>query len=220
MSMSKRTVKYILMLLGMIILLAVYFLVYTEITAKTDALNSEISTLNNRLDQLNSHNEKVPSYKSAIEENRVIINDTLSRYYSANTPEDFIMFATDLEETVKITISTLSFSEPELIYSMMGVKETSDYTVPAEPLRLDGYKVSSVMDGSMNYEQMKTTLEFIYSQPDVTTLDSLNFNYDSSTGLILGSFAIDKYFITGRDIQEHQAVVPYTDFGKSVLVGS
>jgi hypothetical protein len=102
----------------------------------------------------------------------------------------------------------------------MGVKDSGDYTATAEPVTLTGYKISSTMDGTMNYSQMKAALDFIYDQPDVTKLDSLNLNYDSSTGLIFGSFVLDKYYITGRDIEAHQAAVPYTDIGKSVLIGS
>lgn len=220
MSMSKSTVKYVLMFLGLIIFLAAYLLVYMDFTDKTEALDTEISTLNNRLEQLEGYNAKIPDYKKAIEENKLFISETLSKYYSIDTPEDFIMFATALEDKEQLEINTLSFTEPALIYGIMAVKDTDDYTVPAETTTLMGYKVSSTMGGSMSYRQMKSALDFIYSQKDVTRLDSLNLNYDSSTGLILGSFLIDKYFITGRDIQEHQAVVPYTDLGKSVLIGS
>lgn len=220
MSMSKSTVKYVLMILGIIIFLAVYFLVYMDLTDKTDALNTEIATLNTRLDQLNGYNDKAASLKSSIDENKTIISDALVKYYSAETPEDFIMFATALEETLEADISTLSFKEPEPVYTLRGVKDSGDYTVPAEPMMLTGYRLSSTLDGTMTYPQMKAALDFISAQPDVTKLDSLNLNYDSATGLIFGSFAIDKYYITGRDIQAHQAVVPYTDIGKSVLIGS
>jgi hypothetical protein len=99
------------------------------------------------------------------------------------------------------------------------VKDNGDYTVPVQTATLTSLKISSTLDGTMDYSQMKKALDFIYSQKDVTKLDSLNMNYDSSTGLILGSFVLDKYYITGRDIQEHQAVVPYTDLGKNVLIG-
>lgn len=220
MSMSKNTVKYVLMVLGIMILLATYILVFTDYSDKTDALNTEIAALNNRLDQLGGYNANSSAYKNSIEENKLSINDTLGKYYSIDTPEDFIMFATALEDTYDLDINGLSFTEPAPVYSIMGIKDTNDYTIPLEAMPLTGYKISSTIDGLMNYSQMKSALDFVYSQKDVTTLDSLNMNFDSSTGLILGSFVINKYYITGRDIQEHQAVVPYTDIGKSILIGS
>jgi hypothetical protein len=54
----------------------------------------------------------------------------------------------------------------------------------------------------------------------VTKLNRLDLSYDSATGYINGVFVLDKYYITGRDIPAHQAVIPYADFGKSVLIGS
>jgi hypothetical protein len=217
--MTKNTVKYALMFLGILILLAAYFVVYMDYTEKTDALNAEIATLNDRLGQLKGYHEKVDAYKSSIEENKAFVNETLGKYYSNETPEDFIMFATDMEGTLGVDISAISFSQPEPVYVITAVKDNGDYTVPTESMPLTSFRLSSTLDGTMTYSQMKQALDFILSQKDVTRLDSLNMNYDSSTGLILGSFVLDKYYITGRDIQEHQAVVPYTDLGKNVLIG-
>lgn len=220
MTMSKKTVKYMLMVLGLIIFLAGYFLVFIDYSDKTDALDTEIAALNTRLDQLNGYNAKAEEYIRSIDENKAIVSDALGKYYSDETPEDFIMLATALEDTLGADISTLSFTQPATIYSITGVKPSDDYKVPAEPVTLKAFKISSTLDGTMNYLQMKRALDFINAQPDVTKLDNLNLNYDSATGLILGSFTIDKYYITGRDIQAHQAVVPYNDIGKSVLIGS
>jgi hypothetical protein len=220
MSMTKNTVKYVLIFIGLLIFLAAYLFVYMDYSDKTEALNKEITTLNDRLDQLNGYHEQIPAYESSIVENKAFIDETLGRYYSNETPEDFIMFATDMEGTLSLDINALSFTQPQPFCSITAVKDTGDYTVPVGAATLTGYKISSTIDGTMTYSQMKSALKFIYSQIDTTKLDSLNMNYDSSTGLILGSFVIDKYFIAGRDIQEHQATVPYNDLGKDVLIGS
>ena len=49
----------------------------------------------------------------------------LSRYYSAETPEDFIMLAVDMENTLGVDISALSFSQPEPLLTLTGVTETA-----------------------------------------------------------------------------------------------
>lgn len=218
--MSKKSVKYVLIIIGLLIFLATYFLVFIDFSDKTDALNTEITALNQKLDQVNGYFAEIATYKSSIEEDKLAVNSTLSKYNSVDTPEDFIMFAIDLEDKKELDVNALSFTKPTPIYTIMAVKDTDDYTVPLEPTLLTGYKVSSTMSSSMNYDQMKAALDFIYSQKTVTVLDSLSINFDSATGLILGNMIIDKYFVTGRDIQAHQAVVPYTDIGKSVLIGS
>jgi hypothetical protein len=218
--MSKKTAKYILIFLGLIIFLAAYVFVYVDYTDRTDALNKETATLNSRLDQLSAYHAQIPAYEKGIEENKAFIAAALDRYYSVETPEDFIMFATDMENALGAKITMLSFNQPELFYGVTGVKDTDDYTVPAATAALTSYKLSSAMNGIMDYSQMKAALDYINAQRDVTKLNSLNMSFDSSTGLILCGFAIDKYYITGRDIQEHQAVIPSTELGKNALMGS
>ncbi len=220
MSLTKKTVKYILSFLGILIFLAAYILVYTDYTAKTDVLNEEIAELSSRYEELSARHAQIPAYEKSIEENKVFIDKTLSKYYSAETPEDFIMFATDMENTLGVKITGLSFAQPIPVSSVSALKDTGDYTEPPQKITLTGLKLTSTIDGTMNYSQMKSALDFIYAQPDVTKLDSMNLNYDSSTGLILSNFVLDKYYITGRDIQEHQASVNYTNLGKSVLIGN
>jgi hypothetical protein len=110
MSMTKNAVKYALMFLGILILLIAYLFVYTDYTDKTEALGKEIATLNDRLSQLSGYHEKENAYKSSIEENKASINEMLGRYYSNETPEDFIMFATDMEATLDVDITAMSFS--------------------------------------------------------------------------------------------------------------
>ncbi len=209
-----------LMFLGVIIFLAGYFMVYMDYSDKTDALNTEITTLNVKLDKLKEYSANIAQYKSTIEEDRSAVNDTLSRYNSVEMPEDFIMLATDLENNLGLDISTLSFTKSLPVFTITGVKDADDYNVPLKTATLTGYKISSTIGGQMSYSQMKLALDSICSQKTVTKLDSLSINFDSSTGYIMGNFAIDKYYITGRDIQEHQAVIPFTQLGKSVLMGS
>lgn len=219
MKITKSAAKYIMIFLGLIIFLAAYILVYADYTDKTDVLSKEIKALNDRLGQLGAHHGNIPAYEKSIEENKTFISGVLSRYYSAETPEDFIMLAVDMENTLGVDISALSFTQPEPVFNLTGVTETADYTVPAETMTLKAFKLSSTLDGTMDYVQMKAALDFLSAQRDMTKLDSLNMNFDSSTGLILGSFIVDKYYITGRDIPEHRAAIPFVELGKDILIG-
>jgi hypothetical protein len=219
--MTKGITKYLLLFIGLVVFLASYFLVYMNLTEKTDAINTEKAALEARLDILEGYYAKLPEYREGIEDNREKINIMLSRYYNVEQPEDFIMFATAMENEIGVGVTTLAFADPEPIAEIAGVKESEadDEKVPAEPLLLTAFGISSDMTGTMNYAQMKKALEFIYNQKDATTLDSLNVSFDSSTGLLLGNFTINKYFITGRDNVNHQAEIPFGDVGNSLLMG-
>lgn len=220
MSLSKKTIKYALMFVGLLIFLACYFLVYMDYSTKTDALNTDISGLNKRLDTLSGYNSDLPKYKSSIEENKAAISDTLGKYYSAERPEDFIVLATDMEKNIGLTVGGLSFTDPVVIYGIAGVTDAKNVGDPVKPLKLTSFMVSSTITASMKYAQMKQALDYISSLKDVTKLDSLDLTLDVTTGLITGGFVLDKYYITGRDIPDHQTGVNYTNIGKSTLMGS
>ncbi len=216
---KKRTVKYILMLLGLVIFLAGYFLVYMDYAARTDELTAEIGTLTDRLGVLESYNARLNEFQTGIEANKTEIGDVLGSYYSVETPEDFIMLATAMEDAVGVSISSLSFEEPIYISEILAAEDAGDYTAPVTTRTLTGYGVTASMEGAMTYSEMKEVLAYIGSQVDATHLNAVEMSYDATTGLILGSLVIDKYYIEGRDIEEHQINVPYTDIGNDVLIG-
>lgn len=220
MSTSKSMTKYILMLFGALILIACYFLVFMNFSDKTDAVNTERTKLSARLSQLKGYQTEAAKYQSGIEEARASVNGTASKYFSVVRPEDFIMFVTGWESNLGLIVNGMSFAEPVFICSIGGVEDTNDNKALAKAVPMSGYKISSTINTQMTYSQLKLALENIAAQKDVTTLESLNINYDTSTGLILGSFIVDKYYITGRNIQEHEANVPYSSIGRSVLMGS
>lgn len=220
MSVSKSTTKYILILFGVLILIASYFLVYMSFSDKTDAVNTEKIRLSQKLEQLKGYQAQAAKYQSGIDEAKASVSGTAGRYFSVVRPEDFIMFANGWEGNLGLIVNSMSFTEPVFVCSIAGVGDVKDNKAPAQALPLSGYKISSTINTQMTYSQMKQALENIAAQKDVTSLESLNISYDATTGLILGSFIVDKYYITGRNIQEHQADVPYSSIGRSVLIGS
>lgn len=220
MSISKNTTKYILILFGVLILIASYFLVYMNFSDKTDAVNTERARLSQKLDQLKGYQAQAAKYESGIEEAKSSVSGTAGRYFSVVRPEDFIMFANGWESNLGLIVNSMSFTEPVFVCSIAGVEDAKDNKAPAQTLSMFGYKLSSTINTQMTYSQMKQALENITAQKDVTSLESLNINYDATTGLILGSFVVNKYYITGRNIQEHQVSVPYSSIGRSVLIGS
>lgn len=220
MNISKSTTKYILIIFGVLILIASYFLVYMNFSDKTDAINTERARLTQKLDQLKGYQAQAAKYQSGIEEARSSVSETAGRYFSVVRPEDFIMFANGWEGNLGIIVNSMSFTDPVFICNIAGVEDPKDNKSSARVLSMYGYKISSTINTQMTYGQMKQALENIAAQKDVTSLESLNISYDATTGLILGGFVVNKYYITGRNIQEHQVDVPYSSIGRNVLIGN
>lgn len=220
MTVSKKVLNYILVVLGVAIFLAGYFLVYTDFVNKTDTLNAETQKLNSRLSTLSGYNANLQKYKTGIDQDKTDISQMLNKYYSAEKPEDFIMLAINIQNKVGPNVSGMTFTDPAATFEIAGVTDGKDANAPVKPVKLTSYMISSTINASMKYEQMKKTLDYIASQPDVTKLSHLSMTFDSATGLVNGSFVLDKYYITGRDIEEHQIVLPKVPFGKKALIGT
>ena len=128
------------------------------------------------------------------------------------------MLATAVEDDIGVTISGLSFDEAVYIGDIAAIEDITDYTQPIQTRTLTVYGLTAFLEGAMTYSEMKELLAYIYNQDDATSLISLDMSYDGSTGYLLSSMTIDKYYITGRDIEEHQPNVPYTDIGNDSLM--
>lgn len=220
MRMKKIFVQYILIFFGILIFMCGYFLVYLNYVSNTEALNAEIATLSDELDVLEGYEAQLEQYKAEIEKDQLDIDTQLKKYTSLQTPEDFIMLATEFENSIGFIISNMSFSEPEALLEIAGVADTTDMTEPTQSMPLISYRMSTMMEGELSYNQIKELLAYITKQHDITTLDNLELSYDGTTGLIHSSFILDKYYITGRDIEDHKVNVPYSALGKDVLMGT
>ena len=218
--MSKKSLKFALMFLGVLVFIGLYILVYMDYTSKTEALDADIAKLTTRLGTLTTYSSNLPKYTSGIAQTKSMIGEALDKYTSSERPEDFIMLATDLEKNVGLTVTGMTFGESPAIYTINGVKDGKDSKAPVSPIPLTCFKTSATLSATMKYAQLKQTLDSISAQKDVTKLNVLTMTYDSSTGLIAGTFSLDKYYITGRGIPEHQATIPYTALGKNVLIGT
>ncbi len=220
MQISKGTTKFILIAIGLMIFLAGYFLVYIDFTNKTDETLADIDTLSDRLDELENYNAQIDNYETSIAENRTFIDTNLLKYYSMETPEDFIVLSQSMVDDIGISVPHITFDDPETIAPVTGFANTDDAAdLPPEPLELMCYRLSATFTAEMTYEQMKTALKTIYKQQDVTKLQTLTLSYDPTSGLISSSITLDKYYLTGRGIDDHEAPLPHFDLGTDALMG-
>ena len=189
-NLSKRDVNLLLVVLGLAIVLATYFLVYSNFTRQTETLNTEIVNLRPRLIQLQEHEANIPIYDLGIVDATTRINEEKQTYVQEIRTEDLIMYAVMLEDEMGISISSASFTPPTLI---------SEFTAPNEngdPAYYSAYKVSMTLNAKFGYEPLKDAINRIYETVDKTMLDDVSITFDVETGGLLGNITISKVFVT------------------------
>jgi len=210
MSISKHDQKLILVLLGLAIFLASYFGISKAYNEKRLDVESQTAALSAQLDTLRSYNAQQSTYQSEIDTIDQSLSTKLALFPSDIRSEDLIMFVTELEAQVGISVSNISLAAPQLI-TKLTIPEKSDsgyQFVPKLALRT-GLTVSC----SMSYAQMKKLVTYIYANKVKTDIESISVSYNSASGELSGSVTIARYFICPTDYVYDATDIPFVQKG-------
>ena len=206
MSISKRDLKLLLILFGIIIFIICYFSVYLEYTEKSYRLLDDIDFYEADLAELRAYESMLPQYTAMINETRELILQAQSGYAAEIKSEDLIMYAVNLLSETGVTANSYSFIQPVEIMTVQTLTENENGSYTFQPRT--AYKTGITMNVSMTYAQMKNLVEQVYSEGSRTSLNSLSLSYNSATGLLFGSVTINKIFLSGEEWEYEPMPIP------------
>ena len=217
MSVSKQDQKLLLILLGVVIFVATYFGVYKPFTNKTSAEQAQLNTLQVQVEQLREFSNNQDDYMKKTELIDSEIGETLAGYPDDIRSEDMVMFVTKLESEIGAKIDSFSITEPELVSDFLLPKKTDDaYTFIPVASAHTGLTINC----SLEYEQFKKLLDYIYTDQEKMDVSSVSISYDAGTGKLTGVISIDKYFIVSTDYSYTKTQIPSVDLGATDPFGS
>ena len=185
---AKRDINIVLIIVGILGAVLLYFFLYTDFADRTEALNYDTQALTARLDELLEHEASVPMYNEKTREYAAQITTELGNYSQQVRTEDLIMYAVMLEDEMKLDISSASFTDPEVL---------STFALPTADgnISFTAYSVSMTVNTRMGYSDMKDAITRVYTTQDRTVLDSLSIVFDGETGGLAGTITISKVFV-------------------------
>lgn len=211
MNISKRDLKLLLLLLGILIFIGTYVFVYNHFNDQTTSIESDITTLTPRLEQLQGYYNNLSTYQEGIESCKTDLASGMSSYPNDVRSEDAIMYAVNLEKEIGVTISSASFGDAVSLMSIRGVVSNEDGSYTITPFNAN-YKAITY-SFNLSYQQLKNTINYINRTANCTKLDNVSISYDSETGELNGSITVNKYYITGADTLYHATDVPSVSIG-------
>jgi hypothetical protein len=213
MTLSKKDIKLLLILGGILVFVLSYFVIFKAISEKKNNLQTQIAQLEPRVKELESYYDNLNAYKVATHENNAIIDKLMPRFPNDVRAEDKIMYSVNLEKEVGLDVHNVSFADPVEVLEFKGVKYDGNDVNNYTNLNLKAYCSSMAISCTLGYQQLKKAIDYIYATPNYTTLNSVNVSYDSTTGKLTGGMNIDKYFIKGVDDTYKETYIPSMPMG-------
>ncbi len=215
---SKTELKLMLIFGGLLVFIALYFLVYNPTLEENAILDTEIATLQPQLEELKTYEANYETYVANIDTIKANIANQLDLHPSKIEEEEFLVWAIDLEEDNEMDITTVGFGAEQNTANFPLYINTGADTDTM--VNIDAGRATLTAVASFSYEEIKNAINDIYSYKHSTALDTITITYNAATGELMGNLAISKYYINYVDAPYTSVPMPTVPVGNDNPFGS
>lgn len=199
---SSKNIFACVAFVGLVVVVALYMLVYQEYKEKTKLLQSQNATLKSEISSMEIHYLNREAYRQDTEAMRTAITDMVAAYPADAREEDVVMMVVDMQNVSEIQYDEINIDEAEVLY-----------TVPAEDVVKTGVEGlentvefverQTTYSGEMNYESLKACIQQIYSNSgrigvhNVSIMKEENMVDGNVTNRLKGNIDVSFYSMTG-----------------------
>lgn len=212
MQLQKKDIKLIIVLVGVLILVVAYFVVYRNYDQQTQNLQSQIDSLQPELQQLREYDDHKQEYLDGTEAYKENMKSIMSSLPTSVWTEDQIMLARRMEEDLDITDTSESFADPIVVTQFKGTP-LDDIDNYSDQVDMTSNKYQMTLAADMDYSQMKDFLDYVYDEDYMTGLDSITMNYDAEKADLSVSAVINQYTLAYDGAKETDHSVPEVSKG-------
>ena len=243
MKASKKEILILLVLVGVLAIIASYFLVFQPKTEEAEALERENQELIARINDLSSKMDNKDSYIEETERMKQEIDELFESFPVDVREEDGVLLVINQELIGPMLIDSMSITACEPVILNTDQEDVShtyeideietyeaqegigDDPASASDAHVNGvdnsYMPSVLMDREVSvnylvsYDGLKRGIKNISMQDNRMSIRNLTVSYDESTGLLRGTTVVNMYCIPGQADKVYEE----PDFS-SVLLGS
>lgn len=221
MKMSKKDQNLLLFVVGLLVLVVVWFMVVSPMREKTESLRMENSSLKGTAELYQSINMNKDEYEKSVlvlEDKR---DNILDDYPSNMLTTDKIMYLTNLENfyVEDVAVAGMAFDVVEEVVPEVSEEEQANQDAQtttdeegnvteaastteeenAENQGLHLYKVPVNYNFRATYTGSKDMIEYLFDNGYRKSIRNMNLAYDTETGQLAGDMDVDFYYILGTD---------------------
>jgi hypothetical protein len=216
-NISKKDFNLILALLGVIILVVSYFVVFRNFEERKQESIAGANVLRPRRDELLKHVENRDQYEADTITNNKELFDIQSEYETHVRMEDWVKYVLALMADTQVTVDSITLVSEDPVTTLQAYNPHSEHAPEDDPYGVftetEVRRVTADLSCAFTYSQLKRMLDFLYRDGCKTSLVSVNVTYNSLTGGLRGGAIVDKFYLTSPN-------APYekTDLGVHVPI--
>ena len=224
--MSVRDKKILVVFLGILVVVAAFFLGYRPLNEKKATLEAENASLRDTYADLSMKASNADMYTKEIKMMNTKMEEIFTHYPSYLQTENEIMDAVSFEEITDSFIGSLTISAPVAVdilgegESTEGTEETSEAQTQESAFPYQLYDVNSTITFESGYKGMKDLIDIIANDRNKKSVRTLSAVFDNTEGKITGNMSYDTYFIYGLDKPYVEPSVPEIKHGTKNIFGT
>lgn len=191
-----KKVLIAIIVLGALVILMLYTLVYLSYSEKTLALESSNRQLRNTIQELKVYHDNIQMYETEIALAEEEIDKLLEEYPAGARPEDVIMLAVNIQENSVIQYNNINMIENESVYEIPQNIVTSAGIEEFEQ-GINFMKKDATYVNKTNYENLKECIEQIYASPNRIGIRQILYEKDEHSNVLEGTIDLSFYYATG-----------------------
>ncbi len=204
--LSTSDKRLLLLTGGVLLIVCAYFFIFCNFKESAVTLETENETLEERLVELQEMAANAGTVAAQTESMIAEREAIIARYPGGVTVESSIDRILGLEESTGLAFSETSFS----LGNAVSTESEAD---------IYAYYANLNLHYEGGYDQVKEFLSEILCGEDRATVTAITASYDSSTGYLSGTIALNLYYMVGTDVEYETPTFYNVNEGVSSLFG-
>lgn len=233
---TKREKNMIVILVGILLVMASYYLGYRTFKSRTDILKQQNQILESQIQTLEGISAEKDAYVAKTEEMQTSMNAIIQKFPSNMISEDIILYMRNLEQKTdsyvhnittpaKQYVNITATEETDLLSSMEDVTGAireygfvNDGKVP-DTRSMQLAQVESAVNCSITYKGLKDIVTDITENDNRKSIDNISLVFNENTGDLAGSMTVIYYTLSGTGREYLQPTITGTSHGIECIFG-
>lgn len=207
---SMKNLGYVLVIVGILALVASYFLVFSKYNTKIDTIDGEIDTLNVKYNELVNKNNNKDQVLKQTEEANSEFDEILAKFDGGVTYQSEIMDAYNMTQKLQVKVPNLSLAPVADAYVFGALPSSNPNGGSGSGLsEYTGKMMTYSINTVSTYDKMKEILSDISNTKGKRkTITAVSFTYNSTKQEVEMSINAVEYAITGGDRVQSKVEIP------------